>query len=101
MLLGFSVAFNLLVSVVNYGHAGCALAGVLTGEGRVPEAIPIFEKALRILPDDAEGHRRLAYALVQAGKSREAIGQCEQALRINPDYAEAHNDVGSIYLVEG
>jgi tetratricopeptide (TPR) repeat protein len=101
VLLGFSVAFNLLVSVVNYGHAGCALAGVLEFEGRVPEAIPIFEKALRISPDDAEGHGRLAHALLQAGKVREAIGHYEQALRIKSDYAEIHNDVGTIYLAEG
>jgi tetratricopeptide (TPR) repeat protein len=101
VLLGFSVTFNLLASVVNYAHAGCALAGVLTVEGRVPEAIQIFEKALRILPDDAEGHRRLANALVQAGKVREAIGHYEQALRIDPDDAEAHNNVGTIYLADG
>ena len=94
VLLGFSVAFNLLVSVVNYAHAGCGLAGVLAVEGRVPEAIQIFEKALRILPDDAETHRRLANALVRAGKVREAIGHYEQALRIKPDYAEAHNNLG-------
>jgi tetratricopeptide (TPR) repeat protein len=101
VLLGFSVTFNLLVSVVNYGHAGCGLAGALAVEGRVPEAIQIFEKALRISPDDADGHDRLAHALLQAGKVREAIGHYEQALRIKPDYAGAHNDMGTIYWAEG
>jgi tetratricopeptide (TPR) repeat protein len=101
VLLGLSVAFNLLVSVVNYGHAGCGLAGVLAYQGRVPEAIQVFEKALRISPDDANGHSRLGFALVRTGKIPEAIEHYEQALRINPDYAEAHNDLASIYLAEG
>ena len=91
VLLGFSVAFNLLVSVVNYGHAACGLAGVLAFQGRVPEAIQIFEKALRITPDDAEGHNNLGTALGQAGRIPEAIEHLQQALRIKPDLPEAQN----------
>ena len=101
VLLGFSVAFNLLVSVVNYGHARCGLAGVLAFQGHLPEAIQNFEQALKISPDDADGHRRFAYALLQAGKIQEAIEQYEQAVRIKPDYVEAHNDLASVYLAEG
>jgi tetratricopeptide (TPR) repeat protein len=95
LLLGFSVAFNVLVSVENYAHAGCALATVLVREGRVPESIQIYEKALRVTPDDADGHFNLAYALEQTGKVREGIGHYEQALRIKPDYVEARFNLGN------
>jgi tetratricopeptide (TPR) repeat protein len=98
LLLSFSMAFNLLVSVENYAHAECALASVLLTEGRVPEAIQIFEKALPITPDDAYGHARFAVALQLAGKVREAIGQYEQALRIQPDFAYAHYNLGNALL---
>jgi tetratricopeptide (TPR) repeat protein len=95
-LLGFSVVFNVLVSVKNYAVAGCSMGTILTTKGRVPEAIPIFEKALRISPDDADGHGNFAYALLQAGRAQEAIGEYEQSLRIKPDYAEAHYNLGFV-----
>jgi tetratricopeptide (TPR) repeat protein len=94
LLLGFSVAFNVFVSVKNYAYADCALAGVLASEGRVPEAIQLYEKALRIKPDMTEAHDKLGVNLVQVGRVEEGIGHFEQALRIKPDYAEAHYCLG-------
>jgi tetratricopeptide (TPR) repeat protein len=94
VLLGFSVVFNVLVSVKNYAYAGCSVAMLLSVNGRTPEAIQAFENALRIEPDYAEGHRNLGHTLWQAGQGPEAIQEYEYALRINPDYAEAHNSLG-------
>ncbi len=54
MLLGCSVVFNVLVSVKNYAYAGCSVGSMLALKGRVPEAVRIFENALRIEPDYAE-----------------------------------------------
>jgi len=93
-LLGFSVVFNVLVSVRNYAHVGCSMATMLTAEGRVPEAIRVFENALRIEPDDADGRFNLGFALRQAGKPQEAIREYEYALRLNPDYVDAHVNLG-------
>ncbi len=95
LLLAFSVAFNLLMSAVNWAYAGCALGGVLTVEGRVSEATQVLRKVLRIEPDYADGHIALADALLDAGQVGEAISHFEQALRINPDNAEAQNNWGS------
>ncbi|HUJ71224.1 MAG TPA: tetratricopeptide repeat protein, partial [Verrucomicrobiae bacterium] len=95
VLLGFSVVFNLLVSVVNYAHAGCGLATVLVIKDRVPEAIQVFEKALRVEPDFADGHYNLGIALLQAGQVPEAIREYEYALRLKPDYADAHVNLGT------
>ena len=93
-LLGFSVIFNVLVSVKNCAVAGCSTATILTAEGRVPEAIGVFESALRIEPEYAEGHHNLGLALWKVGKRQEAVREYEYALRLKPDYADAHITLG-------
>jgi tetratricopeptide (TPR) repeat protein len=101
VLLGFSVGFNVLVSVKNYAYAECSLGTMLSLRGRVPEAIRVFKNALRIEPDYAEGHDGLGIALWQAGKRQEAIQEYERALRLKPDHFEAHfNLAGTIQLGE-
>jgi tetratricopeptide (TPR) repeat protein len=94
LLFGFSLAFNLLVGVKNYAYAECSVGTMLALKGRVPEAIRVFENALRIKPDYAEAHKNLGIALAQTGKIQEAIAHYEQALRIKPDLAAAHCVLG-------
>lgn len=94
VLLGFSVVFNMLVNVGNYAHVGCSMGTMLTVEGRLPEAIRVFETALRIEPDYAAGHADLGTTLWRAGRAQEAIREYEYALRLNPDYTDAHVNLG-------
>jgi tetratricopeptide (TPR) repeat protein len=95
MLVGFSVAFNLLVSVQYYAEAHYEVGTALLQEGRVQEAVNEYERALRIDPDYGQPHGNLGIALIRLGRVEEGIEQCEQALRLNPDYAEAHNNMGA------
>jgi tetratricopeptide (TPR) repeat protein len=90
LLLGFSVAFNLLASVEHYAVAHSYMGIALLREGRMQEAIGHWEQALQMEPDYAEAHDSLGVALVQVGRVQEAIGHYQQALRIKPDYDEAH-----------
>ena len=90
LLLGFSVAFNLLAGVGNYADTHYGFGIALGLSGRMQEAMAQYEQALRINPDYAEAHSNLGVALAQAGKTREAMEHFEQALRIKPDYAEVH-----------
>jgi tetratricopeptide (TPR) repeat protein len=94
ILLGFSVAFNLLSGAENYAETDCVMGNALLRMGRIQEAIGHYEQALRIKPDYAEAHNSLGVALGKVGKIQEAIGHYEQALRIKPDFAEAHNSLG-------
>jgi hypothetical protein len=94
LLLGFSVVFNVLVSVKNYAYAGCSVATMLAVNGRVPEAIREYEYALRLNRDLAEGHYAMGIVLWQTGKIEEAIAHFERAIRIQPDFAHAHNNLG-------
>ena len=62
LLLGFSVAFNLLASVEHCAEAHYNLGSVLSVQGKVPEAIAHYEQALRLNPDYAEAHNNLGSA---------------------------------------
>ena len=101
VLLGLSVAFNLLASVEHYAEAQNAIGIAFCEAGRLQEGTEYYEQALRIKPDFAAAHYRLANALFQTGKPKEAISHLEQALRIKPDYAEAHNDLAVAFSQVG
>jgi tetratricopeptide (TPR) repeat protein len=101
LLLGFSVAFNLLVSVERCAEAHYNLGSILSLQGQAPEAMAHYEQALRLNPDYAEAHYNLGGVLFRQGKVPEAVAQYEQALQLNPDYAEAHNDLGVVLVQLG
>ncbi|HUI08147.1 MAG TPA: tetratricopeptide repeat protein [Verrucomicrobiae bacterium] len=93
LLLAFSVAFNVLANIVYFADGRYWLGVRLAQEGRVPEAIRMYEGVLRIRPNYAEAHNNLGAALEQEGRVQEAMGHYEQALHLKPDYAEAHNNL--------
>jgi tetratricopeptide (TPR) repeat protein len=65
----------------------------LQKQGRLPEAIGHYERALRIQPDYAEAHYNLGIALEKLGRTAEAIAHYEQALRIKPDFVQAQTSL--------
>jgi tetratricopeptide (TPR) repeat protein len=94
VLLGLSVAFNLLATAEHYAEAHTVRGDDLMVAGRHQEAIEQYERALHIEPDYARAHNNLGHELLQAGKIEEAIAHDEQALRLKPDFAEAHYNLG-------
>ena len=74
------------------------LAKALAESGRVPEAIPHLEQALKLRPDFPEAENNLGYDLIQLGRPREAIPHLERALKLQPKFAEAHNHLGIAFM---
>jgi len=101
LLLGFSVAFNLLASVKQCAEWHNDLGAMLVRQGQVQEAIGHYEQALHLKPDYAEAHNGLGAMLVRQGKVPEAIGHYEQALRFKPDFVQAQYNWGNALLRAG
>lgn len=56
---------------------------------------------LRLNPDDAEAHIKLAAALEEQGRLKEAIDHFEAAERLNPGDDRVHYDLGRLRLLAG
>jgi len=77
------------------------LAGISLAQGRVFEAINLFERALRLNPNYAEAHQNLGTALLKINRPAEAAVQYQLALKANPHYANAHNGLGVVLMQSG
>jgi len=75
------------------------LGNILYRANRIPEAMDLFNHALKIKP--AVGYYSIGNALLQKGRTSEAIDQYKRALRIDPDYADAHHNLGSALALLG
>jgi protein O-mannosyl-transferase len=75
------------------------LGNILYKANRIPEAMDLFNQAMRIKP--AVAHYSLGNGLVQKQRTLEAIEEYRQALRIDPDEAETHNNLGNALLLRG
>jgi tetratricopeptide (TPR) repeat protein len=71
-----------------------SLGVYLVETGKAPEAIPHYERAVRLEPTFAQGYYDLGNALSRAGRLAEAIDSYRQAVRLKPYYVDAHNNLG-------
>ncbi|MDP2829657.1 MAG: tetratricopeptide repeat protein, partial [Sulfuricellaceae bacterium] len=69
-----------------------ALGASLLVQGK--EALPVLQKAIELLPNDAEAHFNLGNSLGKLGQFDGAVASYRRALGIKPDYAEAHFNLG-------
>jgi tetratricopeptide (TPR) repeat protein len=66
-----------------------ALGYRLLGQGRIDQALFIFEANARRHPDSWNAHDSLGEAYVKAGRTRDAVRSYERSLRLNPNNANA------------
>jgi tetratricopeptide (TPR) repeat protein len=63
-------------------------------QGRLDEAIGLYQQALGLNPNCADAHSNLGLALGRKGKTDEAIRQFQETLRLRPFDADVWNDLG-------
>lgn len=69
--------------------------------GQVDQAIPRYQRALELAPNDAEIHANLGDALNAVNHPEEAAACFRQAIELNPDIARCHNNLGSALVKLG
>ena len=79
-------------------NADYTKAEVLIGAGRFAEAIPLLRKAEAKLPDDADVHNYLGYALRKLKRYDAALKHYRIALQIAPRHRGANEYLGELYL---
>jgi Flp pilus assembly protein TadD len=77
----------------NY-RAENAVGALLVDGGRIDDAIPHLEEAVRLEPAFAEAHTNLGAALAKRGRLAEAMAHYREAIRLSPGLAQAHNNLG-------
>jgi tetratricopeptide (TPR) repeat protein/Tol biopolymer transport system component len=73
----------------------------LADKGDYKAAIPAFETALKLSPDDVRGNTTLANALMRTGRLDEATAHYRRALEGNPKYLEARTNLGAALAQTG
>jgi len=71
------------------------LGALFQQTGRLQESLIANQRAVAILPNDAEAHSNLGNTLKELGRLEEAEVSHSKAIAIKPDLAEAHINLGS------
>jgi cytochrome c-type biogenesis protein CcmH/NrfG len=74
---------------------------LMASPGRLSEALPYLETAVRVDPDSAPAHTELGTALAKTGRLPDAIAQFQTAIRLDPDAPIPHCDLGNALIEAG
>ena len=77
------------------------LGAALSRQGRLPEAIELYQVALRIKPEYGDAHYNLGYALAKTGKLDEGLVHFREAVRIEPKRVKYLNNLGVALALKG
>ncbi len=89
-----SQARLLLEKYPDFGFVWKVLGASLKAQGK--NALPALQKAIELLPDDAEAHSNLGLALADLGQFENAVLNYRLALGIDPNLAAAHFNLGNV-----
>ena len=92
---------ELTVHCPRYGYGWKFLGAALQLQGRDEEALIPLQKAVELLPGDAEAHSNLGATLLNMGQLDNAATSIRRALEIKPDFAEAHINLGNVQRDNG
>ena len=74
---------------------------LMASPGRLEEAFPYLETAVRLDPDSSPAHTDLGSAFAKAGRLPDAIAQFEAAIHLAPYAPIPHNNLGNALTEEG
>lgn len=92
---GLALWWDTAAKLPGNGRAQASVGGALTALGRAQDAVPHFETALRLAPNDPAIHTKFGYTLDQLGRHGEAIAQYEQSLALRPNHAITLENLGN------
>jgi len=84
---------SLLERYPDTGFLWKALGAALQEQGK--DDLPALQKAVELLPEDAEAHYNLGNSLCNMGRLDDATACYRRALQIDPAYVKAHNNLGA------
>ncbi len=73
----------------------------LSDKKQYDAAVPAWEKAVSLDPDDARAHNNLGIALAGAGKMSGAVEEYRKSLTLNAHSSQTENNLGSALAEEG
>lgn len=73
----------------------------LSDKKQFDQAIPAWQKAVSLDPDDSRAHNNLGIALAGAGKMTEAVEEYRRSIQLNPHSSQTENNLGSALAQEG
>jgi len=79
----------------NHQFGWKVLGVVFRATGRTADAVVANQKALALVPNDAEVHSNLGTVLQELGRLEDAEASYRQAIALKPDYAQAHSNLGN------
>jgi tetratricopeptide (TPR) repeat protein len=76
------------------------LGAALDRQGRLPEAIGEYKRALERNPNHRDALNYFGVSLVREGKFDQAAREFERLLATDPDNADAHTNLGAVFLTQ-
>ena len=95
-----SMAQEMTKRYPHHGFGWKMLGVTLSQMGKKAEALNALQKAVKLMPADAETHHNLGLVFNDLARLEEAEKSYLKALQIKPDYAEAHNNIATLLLDE-
>ena len=77
------------------------LGNSLKEQGKIDEAISIYDRALEVEPESAHAHYYKGNALMELKRLDEAETSFKRAIELKPDYPQAHNNLGNVLKDRG